>query len=184
MWEELTIEDKIIISGERFPTTSLKISLSNNKDLFYDMKWDYRFTENCGLIIYKVNPDNTKEEALSVRIKDEFINAIYEVVNYASKDRIGDVKLKTMRGWEIVDKDNNCFVMKRKEKSFKEMFLPKDSSCCIVNDADIPLVDIKVTSNNVNIFAYKWLIDFSLDKNRVLDKRLVLAAVALLVTRL
>lgn len=54
MWEELTKNNKLLITACHFPIKSLQIGPLIGEKYFYDVRWDLRWDEHCGMRVYEV----------------------------------------------------------------------------------------------------------------------------------
>jgi hypothetical protein len=131
--------------------------------------------------------ENMNEELIRISTNQIIdISATYDVYDSSTNEKIGALKRKGLKSilkdeWIIMDNSNNeiGFI---KEDSTVLALLRRFLMSLIPQSYDVIIGDTKVAeySQNFNPFVLKLNLDFSLDNNQVLNKKLGLAAGILL----
>ena len=114
-------------------------------------------------------------------------SAAYDVIDSETKEKVGALRRKGLHSimrdkWEILDKNDNYLGKIEEDSLFKAIIrrfffnlLPQ--TYALMSKAEKPLGRIRQI---FNLFIHKFSIDFSQDKEKILDRRLGLAGVILL----
>lgn len=136
----------------------------------------------------RVYSDETKtQEVLMIKARQIVdFSAAYDVVDSATGQKVGAMRRKGLASilrdeWEVLDVGDNV-VGKLFEDSMGLALLRRFLSNLIPQNYDITFGTNRVADlkQNFNPFAYQLNIDFSMDINKVMDRRLGIAAAILL----
>ena len=113
-------------------------------------------------------------------------SAAYDVIDSETQEKVGALRRKGFQSmlrdkWEILDANDDCLAKIEEDSLLKALIrrcinlIPQTYSITDMNEE--PLGEIR---QFFNLFVHKFSIDFSSDRNKVLDRRLGLAGVILL----
>lgn len=114
-------------------------------------------------------------------------SAAYDVIDSETKERLGTLRRKGWSSmvrdkWEILDKDGN-YLAKIEEDSLFKAFVRRwllnliPQTYYVTDKRDKKIAELK---QFFNPFIFRMALDFSLDKEKILDRRLGLSAAILL----
>ncbi|MCP4651900.1 MAG: hypothetical protein GY858_00730 [Candidatus Omnitrophica bacterium] len=172
-------KNKFILKGFRIGiVNSLKIVSGGLRDALYPTYDYFRWSSN--IKIFSKVPGKKKKAIIYIEENRDLLN-VYDVVDIESQERIGVIRYH-FGSWEILDDDDNYFKIAPTENIIKEMFFLKHILYDIIVDkTNKPMGAIKKISPFFAPVFYKYQVDFSLDEENILDKRLALATLTLFV---
>ena len=176
MWSRFLESDKFVVKGVKLGFMSFRIYTSDRHyriQPFYDyINW------SSNLKIFCSGRDSRKKQALYISEHQDLLN-IYDVIDSESKENVGIIKYH-FGSWEIVDENNNYFVV-AKDSLLREIFSLRYYPYYIVDSAGKIFAKLQKDSPAFLPSVFSYTIDFSLDKRKLLDKRLALAVLILFI---
>ena len=185
MREEILRRDKFLAKRDVWTIGgAFRIMSPEGKLLLYCRQKLFRLKEDI-----RVYADlERKREVLHIQARQIIdFSAAYDVIDSPTKEKIGTLRRKGLHSlirdkWEILTSDGNYLAKIEEDSLFKAtirrwVFNLIPQTYYIVDSRERRLAEIK---QFFNPFIHKFFVDFSLDKEKVLDKRLGLAGVILL----
>ncbi|MBN2120762.1 MAG: hypothetical protein JW734_06890 [Candidatus Omnitrophica bacterium] len=185
MREEITNRNQFLAKRDFFALGgAFRIMTSEGKLLLYSRQKLFKLKED--IRVY-ADLEMTKE-VLHIQARQILdFSAAYDVIDSQSREKIGVVRRKGFSSivrdkWEILDRNENILA-RVEEDSMLMALIRRFLSNLIPQTYRIVSMQEKtlgVFKQAFNIFIHKFSIDFSMDKDKVLDRCLGLAAVILL----
>ncbi|HEC69549.1 MAG TPA: hypothetical protein ENI31_04630 [Candidatus Omnitrophica bacterium] len=185
MREEILKRDKFLAKRDVWTIGgAFRIMTPEGKLLLYSRQKLFRLKEDI-----RVYADlERKREVLHIQARQIIdFAAAYDVIDSLTREKIGVLRRRGFSSifrdkWEILTSDESYLAKIEEDSLFKAtirrwVFNLIPQTYYIVDSRERRLAEIK---QFFNPFIHKFFVDFSLDKEKVLDKRLGLAGVILL----
>jgi hypothetical protein len=176
MLETLNKSDSFIVWGLRVGLITLNFTDKESSIRFIPSHDYIRWSEN--LKIYLTKKGAKPRMTLYVQEQVNFLN-LYDVIDCQTGGNLGTIRYHFGQ-WEILDKNDNYFVMSQ-ENMVKEIFSLKSYPYCITDSSDRIYAKILRTSSVFCPWYYRYDVDFSMDKGKALNRRLALALIIMYV---
>ncbi|HXD11895.1 MAG TPA: hypothetical protein VN653_17645 [Anaerolineales bacterium] len=132
--------------------------------------------------------ENKMQEVLSIKARQILdFSAAYDVVDTELNQKVGALRRKGLRSilrdeWEVLDAGDNVKGLLFEDSMGLALLRRFLLGSWLPQNYDISFGDVRVADlqQNFNLFRYELNLDFSMDTNRLLDRRLGIAAGILL----
>jgi len=132
--------------------------------------------------------ENKTQEVLSIKARQILdFSAAYDVVDTELNQKVGALRRKGLRSilrdeWEVLDASDNVKGLLFEDSVGLALLRRFLLGAWLPQNYDISFGDVRVADlqQNFNLFRYELNLDFSMDTNRLLDRRLGIAAGILL----
>ena len=132
--------------------------------------------------------ENKTQEVLSIKARQILdFSAAYDVVDTELNQKVGALRRKGLRSilrdeWQVLDASDNVKGLLFEDSVGLALLRRFLLGAWLPQNYDISFGDVRVADlqQNFNLFRYELNLDFSMDTNRLLDRRLGIAAGILL----
>ena len=165
-------------------TGKIRVYSSDGSLVLYSQQRMFRLKED----IRVYNDESRSQELLTIQARQIIdFAAAYDVVDCFTGEKVGVLRRKGWRSllrdeWEILDPQDQPLGMLYEDNVTRALLRRLLLGSLLPQDYDIIIGDTRVADlrQRLNLFRYEMDLDFSLDSNRKLDRRLGIAAAILL----